>query len=412
MKTRQWGTKSKRFISGVLHNALHKTGYCCLLTLCILSVCIMYKLFTVPQKFERGERSAVGCGQNTSEILLLAGEDAGKMNQLRRKLAIESPICYEEHYSDIFVNFTAHRISSIKNHLNLHISKGGGTSFCKLAYNAQKVEQKLANRNCWEEKHFRPLWLHNPDFVKGDRKEWLGKNNNTASCQMIDSKLPPFIMNENYLDYPLCTSQRLYSVLLRDPIERVRSHEKYFDEYIGKGDPHKEGKRQLIRNNYITWTLAAGITGHGNRVSLIPRREHLEIAMETLARFDFLLELTNNHTCTNITLNLMGFTGHELLHSNADKGGDKVLIESDAKFREWNQLDIELYDYAQRLMQVDCEFFLRVERAIYGDNSTVSQGTETKGDVDTVGCGKHEKDGKCDTFWHAYRRYQEIVFPD
>ena len=113
MKTRQWGTKSKRFISGVLHNALHKTGYCCLFTLCILSVCIMYKLFTAPQKFERGERSAVGCGQNTSEILLLAGEDAGKMNQLRRKLAIESPICYEEHYSDIFVNFTAHRISSI-----------------------------------------------------------------------------------------------------------------------------------------------------------------------------------------------------------------------------------------------------------------------------------------------------------
>ena len=147
-KTRQWGTKSKRFITEVLHKALNKTGYCCLLTLCILSVCIMYKLFTVPQIFERGERSAVGCGQNTSEILLLAGEDAEKMNQLRRKLSIESPICYEEHYSDIFVNFTAHRISSIKHPLNLHISKGGGTSFCKLAYNAQKVEQKLANRNC------------------------------------------------------------------------------------------------------------------------------------------------------------------------------------------------------------------------------------------------------------------------
>ena len=125
--------------------------------------------------------------------------------------------------------------------------------------------------------------------MKGDRKEWLGENNNTASCQMIDSKLPP---NKNYLDSPLCTRQRLYSVLLCDPIERVRSHKKHFDEHIGKGDPHKEGNRQLIRNNYITWTLAAGITGHGNRVSLIPRREHLEIAMETLTQFNFLLELT------------------------------------------------------------------------------------------------------------------------
>ena len=41
---------------------------------------------------------------------------------------------------------------------------------------------------------------------------------------------------------------------------------------------------------------------------------------------------------------IVGFSGHELLHSNADKGGNKVLIESNAKFREWNQLDIELYD--------------------------------------------------------------------
>ena len=181
----------------------------------------------------------------------------------------------------------------------------------------------------------------------------------------MDEKLPTFIMNENYLDYPMCTHHRLYSVLLRDPIERVKSHEKHLDytQYF-RSLPYREKRLQLIRNNYMTWALASGATKYGNRISLIPQREHLEIAKETLAQLDFILELTNNQTCNQLILNIMGFSGYELPHKNEWKGKKRVLPVSDQRYKEYNQLDVELYDYAHELMKVDCEFFTRVERKL------------------------------------------------
>ena len=57
--------------------------------------------------------------------------DPGEVNKLRRELAYEDPRCYENHFSDFATHFK-NRLRTVRNHLNLHIPKAGGSSFVQI----------------------------------------------------------------------------------------------------------------------------------------------------------------------------------------------------------------------------------------------------------------------------------------
>ncbi len=297
---------------------------------------------------------------NASALLSLSSSDPGEMNRLRRKLALENPSCYEHHFS-AFANYTMSRLSSIKKHLSLHIPKSGGTSLCELA---KLKNETVGDTNCWEKDHFLPLWCYN-QFANGDRKEWTNEdNNNAATCDEIVRLLPKFIMNENYLDYPLCLRNQVYSILLRDPVDRVMSSERHlmtFQIALHRNDIDTQKRLAFLRNNYLTWAIASGTTEHGKRLRMTPNRKHLELAKDTLSRFDFLLELSRHAICQEAILHLMGFGEHEIQHLNVKKG---ALMQNNNFSREqyeaWNSLDIELHQYARDLIELDCEFYVKV----------------------------------------------------
>jgi len=310
------------------------------------------------------------CNESRNISSLFSSMSSGEIYKMRRMIALSgNSSCYTQ-YLPSFVNYTLNRIKHVHNHLNLHIPKSGGTSICSLA--TEKSEKytnfTIATTNgCWEGEHFLPLWC-NPRFVPGgDRSEWLDYNNEAvppdsktaALCHVMDRKLPMFVMNENYLDHPLCTRHRIYSIALRDPLDRVMSNERHLLEF---GRKHNEERLQLIRNNYIVWALSSGTTKHGERLSILPQREHLEIAKETLLQLDYMLDVTTtSSSCHDDILYLMGLASgdsEKLPHEMKGWGKDSNnLALSRKEYEELNLLDIELYEYAQRVMRVDCEFF-------------------------------------------------------
>lgn len=277
--------------------------------------------------------------------------DPGEINQLRRALALDNPSCYDSHFST-FANLFKTRISTVKNHMFLHIPKAGGTSICSLAKESGKQVETSGN-NCWEKTHFYPLWCC---FKFEDRPEW-------PSCEVLNEKLPEFVMNENYLDYPLCMQNRMYSTLIRDPIDRAMSHELHLGNFPNVKDTYPT-RLALGQHNYFTWAMTSGSTmNRGNKTSFIPLPQHLELAMDTLSRFDFLLELSLNNTCDTSILNFMGFGNHtEEPHKNSSAVLNPHEMLSRETYNEWNLLDKELFLYARRLMEVDCEFFVRLNK--------------------------------------------------
>lgn len=308
---------------------------------------------------------------------------SGEIHKMRRTIALSgNSSCYSR-FLPSFVNDTLHRIKHVRNHLNLHIPKSGGTSVCSLA--TEKAEQDtnftVATTNgCWEGKHFLPLWC-NPRFVPGgDRSEWLDYNNEAAPqdpsttaalCNTMNRKLPTFVMNENYLDHPLCTRYRIYSIVLRDPVDRVMSNERHLLELETE---HNKERLQLIRNNYIVWALSSGTTKHGERLSILPQKEHLEIAKETLLQFDYILDVadvaltSSSSSCHDDILYLMGLAsgdGENPPHEMKGWGKQNNLTLTRTEYKELNLLDIELYEYAQSIMRVDCAFFSLVRQQMH-----------------------------------------------
>ena len=108
------------------------------------------------------------------------------------------------------------------------------------------------------------------------------------------------------------------------------------------------------------------------------QRELLEVAKSTLLKFDFLFEpssFQNNEECNHaILILLMGLDTMPLQRQRhggnwnvsefpRTNGGDQwpKLVHNlpREQYEEWNALDIELYQYAKRLMEeLDCKFFL------------------------------------------------------
>lgn len=327
---------------------------------------------------KQGINQVDSCNKSGNVSTLFSSLSSGDIHKMRRMIALSgNSSCYSR-FLPSFVNYTVHRIKHVHNHLNLHIPKSGGTSICSLA--KEKAEQDtnftVATTNgCWEVEHFLPLWCHSSRFVPGgDRSEWLDYNNEdvlpepststAALCNAMDRKLPMFVMNENYLDHPLCTQQRIYSIVLRNPVDRVMSNEHHLLEF---GREHNKERLQLIRNNYIVWALSSGTTKHGERLSILPQKEHLEIAKETLLQFDYLLDvtLTFSSSCHDDILYLMGLAsgnGEIPPHEMKGRGKQINLALTRTEYKELNLLDIELYEYAQSVMRVDCEFFSLVRQ--------------------------------------------------
>lgn len=282
---------------------------------------------------------------------------------LRRALAAEVRTCYEHHFSE-FAEYTKARLKAVKRHLSLHIPKAGGTSLCDLAKSAGMKTPE--SNNCWEENHGYPLWLISK-FV--DRREWtIGCDDPSRCDEFVDAEVPEFTMNENYLDHPLL-AERLYSVVLREPIDRAMSQERHLGMYrksrvnkmrLGSSNSTVYDARvELARHNYMTWALAVAKTEpFGKRVPLLPRREHLEVAKVTLSQFDFLLELSQNSTCEKIILKKLGMGDSEIGRGRTSVGSKLGQSQDRGSYASWNDLDIELHQYARRLMELDCEFFL------------------------------------------------------
>lgn len=282
--------------------------------------------------------------------------DPGEVNRLRRRLAHENPPCFQRRFSD-FANHFRTRINDVKNHLNLHIPKAGGTAFCSLA-RSMKDTFPLPD-NCFSKNHEfgMPLWCCS-EFA--DRQEWDPAN----VCNALDQILPEFSMNENYLDHPLCQNNRLYSILLRNPVDRAMSQERHLSRFSLNGNwtmDKYSARLELTRKNYMTWALTSGLTD-GEKATFIPQREHMDVAKDILSRFDFLLEFTSK-SCLPVMMGLMGFGNATLPHDNVNAGGgNHFLFKFDLEqYRAWNLLDIELYEYARKLALLDCDFFLRLD---------------------------------------------------
>ncbi|KAL3770687.1 hypothetical protein ACHAW5_003131 [Stephanodiscus triporus] len=305
--------------------------------------------------------------------LLLEDADPGMINKLRRKLASEDPACFERRFSD-FSNHFRHRLDVARKHLNLHIPKAGGTALCQLAKRAKK---DTPPGNCWQRVHFIPLWY--PGF-KWLERAGFPKNN---TCDVFDEKLKEFTMNENYLDYPLCMNARLYSILLRRPVDRAMSQERHFMATIKKhpnittwNPPDVIARRlKLIRKNYMTWSLTSGlVASRRKRLEFAPERKHLRVAKDTLSRMDFLLEITPPRSlaelksvdsyrvkCLTTMLKLIGFGNATMTTTNVAIGRGQSLQFNRTQYNKWNKLDIELYQYATKLAKLDCDFFHKIE---------------------------------------------------
>lgn len=297
------------------------------------------------------------CDERLEPLLMssnMADYDPGEVNRIRRALASDNPSCYESHFGT-FANHFKTRMHSVKNHLSLHIPKAGGTSLCSLA---NKSSKQTTQRNCWERAHFCPLWCC---CKFADHQEW-------PSCSVLDESLPEFVMNENYLDYPLCMQNRIYSMLLRDPIDRAMSHVRHlslFNERLNGTLANYTARMSLVQNNYMTWALASrGATSRGDseRILLIPQSKHLEVAMDTLSRIDFVMELSQNTTCDVSILKFMGFEKAGLQHKNVSKRKKETIILDRESYELTNALDMKLFHYARDLMKLDCEFFVRLEK--------------------------------------------------
>jgi hypothetical protein len=304
------------------------------------------------------------CKQKLMTAIL--DSDPGNVNSFRRRLAMEDSTCYEQSFSSLARHFI-NRLNTVKPHLHLHIPKTGGTSLCSLA-RLHKNTTNATLYNCWQPGIFYPVWCC---YAFKERKGLLDYDNATCDVFLENNPLPEFVMNENYLDYPLCSTHRIYSVALRDPIDRAMSHERHLDHFRSKF-PNKthflvrvfNERVELGHNNYMTWALSSGANKAGSRLSLVPQREHLEIAKETLLHLDFLLEFSHNETCDDVILNLMGFNTSAFGRENEKH--HRTYTEGNLKpydyHQERNALDLELYRHAQLLMDIDCEFFARLHQ--------------------------------------------------
>ena len=275
-----------------------------------------------------------------------------EINALRRTLALGDAPCFEQHF-DLFAHAFAIRTTKLCKILHLHIPKTGGTSLCSLA-----KENSLSTPGsfCWRD-GFCPLWCG-------------CSNLSPTTCQQIHQMQQELIMNENYLDYPLCGEERLYSVALREPVSRAMSHVNHFmDAVASRGHDHFGNtigwRLNLIQSNYMVWSFAAGrYSDTDDPRSLSPGKSDLTHAKAALRQLDFILDLgtaAQSNECRSVILEFMGMNATNTPREENSYGDSYKASYRSLNYEMMNGLDRQFYRYALDLMRVDCDFLLRLE---------------------------------------------------
>ena len=255
--------------------------------------------------------------------------------------------CYNKHITK-FVNAFEDRIGI--QHIMLHIPKAGGTSVCQQV----KKENRLTNsgHNCWKDS-FCPLWCGCTSVQP-------------TSCSRIERWKVDFVMNENYLD-DFC-ADRSYSVLIREPVKRAMSHINHLLEAVAYRDGNLEGTRNwrlsLVQANYLTWSLSAYPAFKKDQSVDIrhyePRGKDLIIAKRRLMQMDYILDLSHENTSCRVQLLRYLNIENEIGHDNSVGGTSYRHDFREMDLKGMNALDIELYEYATRLIDIDCDFYEKV----------------------------------------------------
>ena len=278
-----------------------------------------------------------------------------EVNRLRRKLALVDPLCMEEHFPIFAQAFRARHGQSMKQ-LHLHVPKAGGTTLCSLAKENGLYHGK---DNCWEP-HGSPFWFWG--------EQWFQKNNVSMeySCQDLLKSPNQLMMNENFLDFPLCP-QRAYAINVREPVSRAISH---VNHLLHKSPAVRNENNQdmnvildLVQSNYMTWSLTAGrYTNSSQAKRFRPCKEDVWLAQDVLSGFDFILDWwseSQSGACQSAILHFMGMKDVQVKMANAADPKYKADFSKNS-YEMMNALDTQVYEAALKWMEVDCDFFLRL----------------------------------------------------
>ena len=309
-----------------------------------------------PRNYDEGlfsfleSNEEISC-QSIPELLSNDDLHPSKVNSIRRRLMIEDPSCFQSHI-ELFGQMFQSRIK--EKHVMLHIPKTGGTSIC------QSVQEEgiLANPegNCWKEE-FCPYWSGCSDPQP-------------TTCAQLKGWYADFVMNENWLD-SYC-KHHTYSIVMREPVARTMSHINHFlDAIAARGDEHfaetKNWRLSLIQWNYMTWALSASREiDMGGSKRFTPEENHLKFAMKRLMKMDYIIDLNHqDEYCRDYLFQAMKIK-NTIGHSNSGYAGyaDDFPQKS---IEATNSLDIELYNFATKLINLDCHF-LRLSLGVEGSD--------------------------------------------
>jgi len=273
----------------------------------------------------------------------------------------------------------------------LHASKAGGTSFCALSYENDCRDPIFGNGtsgsswrwNCWSRTHGDgPVWTTLPSkWAPGSRKDprngWWAVSEPSAfrsprasSCLALEQEVlkreTTFLMNENWLP-PEGLCQRFMNVaLFRDPLRRFISHRNYL-KVLRSPLPVQVSDfvrlAPVISNNYYVRVLAgesAFFSGLGNVTGL-----HLAAALDQLGALDLVLTLEALDTHGPVLIRRgLGWERNKVLGLNRRSKSRDADLPLDAKgealWRAHNALDLQLYERAAELAELDYEFFRQV----------------------------------------------------
>lgn len=181
--------------------------------------------------------------------------------------------------------------------------------------------------------------------------------------------LVDFVGNEAWLDHDesLFCPDRAWSVSIREPVARAMSQVTMWMHLIEKRkkrpDAHRTELLHIIQSNYMTWSLVSGTTSpsQDHPVDFFVKKEHLPKAKKVLSRFDFIIDIGGtSRTCFDLITEFMGITYHHVPHSRVVKSNYTANYPREG-YVAMNAIDTELYEYAQELIQADCEFFKRIK---------------------------------------------------
>mmetsp|Transcript_30011 Transcript_30011/g.89214 ORF Transcript_30011/g.89214 Transcript_30011/m.89214 type:complete len:339 (-) Transcript_30011:40-1056(-) len=277
-----------------------------------------------------------------------------EINDLRRTLSLGgSSSCVMDANFGLFAEaFRLRHLSTPrKKQLNLHIPKTGGTSLCILAKENSLSTLGTPEHNCWSEK-LCPMWCICEDAPP-------------TTCDELGMMSQEFVMNENFLDHPLC-DERAYSVVLREPVSRTISHVNHFMEFVSQWG-HEMFKDtmgwrlNLIQSNYMAWSLLAG-SSMDPRI-FEPGAVHLSQAKDTLRMLDFIIDFSQRDECNRVILGFMGMQNTTVSYENSHGHSYKTSYRA-LNYEKMNEIDIQLYQYALDVMQADCRFFLKLKETL------------------------------------------------